>query len=56
MVVSQYFLLEQTIGIHAPELIAMNCLDEQNKEDKVLMLMNVVPVKSDMIQEEDWLM
>lgn len=30
----------------------MNCSDEQNNEDKVLMLMNVVLVKSDIIQNK----
>lgn len=28
----------------------MNCSDEQNNEDKVLMLMNLVPVKTDIVQ------
>lgn len=30
----------------------MNCSDEQNNEDKVLMLMNVVLVKSDIVQNK----
>lgn len=42
-----YFLLEK-----APELMDMNCSDEQNNEDKVLMLMNVVLVKSDIVQSK----
>lgn len=36
----------------APVLINMNCSDDQNYEDKLLMLMNVVPVNSGIIQNK----
>lgn len=52
MVVSWLFLVREGYAYICAELININCTDARDNEDNMLMLMNVVPVVSDIIQNK----